>query len=253
MEKLIVNGETFELIPATSFGDYGGDGSVARANLNVLRDQFKSRMIVRGFDDFRHDGTLKSIYHLGEWVESPASEFDNVDLVILEGGWNSEAAYLREGCEEFADIMDTLSDYPLLDEEENFRVEMEWCDAAIPDAVRDVGRAMREHGEFFEEVWDALDQEQAETAIHEALRNGTGGEVHYEHSSAYIDADAVAKLIVTSWGELQEHRAVKLPDGTLIDLGEVEGDDPTVFDNLPLSSTSAYVAEFCERNHYRTA
>lgn len=246
MDKLTVNGQTY--VSVASVGDYGGDGSVGEANLRTLKAQYS--YVQQPYSAFRADGTPALVYSHGTWVESPASEYDEIDLIVLYGDHGSETAFLRE-CDETADTFAALADYPILDDDEHSIVEMEWRDAAVPDAVRDVGRAMRAHGELFEEVWDALDQSQAEQAIYHALSNGTGCEVSYEYSGAYIDADAVAKLIAASWGDLVERRAVKLPDGTLIDLGEVEADEPTVFDDLPVDSTAAYVAEFNKRNHFK--
>lgn len=259
MYKLIIGNEVFHAVPATQFGDYGGDGSVARANLNVLRDQFAERCVTGGFSSFESNGRLIEIFD-SYYRNVNASEFDGVDLIILEGGYSSEQAFLREGCEEFDDIMSALADYPCLDDSEVSRVKMEWTNDAVPDAVRDVGRAMRDFGEVYEEVWDALDQEQAESVIHDALSRGTGCEVTYEYSSAYIDPDAIAKLIVDSWQGWEEHRAVKLPDGTLVSIGQVEDDEEpdengrvsSMFVGLP-SNPADYIAEFSRRCHHKGA
>lgn len=251
MEKLIINGRTFVEVPATSYGDYGGDGSVGRANLNILRDQFKNRMVVNSYSVFDDEGRVSQRL-VGSpsgyvWEDVPSSEYDGVDLVILEGDYSSESAYLAEDCEEFNDIISALATYPVLDDDELAKVEFDWRYEAIRECVRDLSREMRQHGETIEEMYDALNQEQAEELIRQAMSAGNI-EPHYEYSSAYISADDVAPHAAKILSALPIKHGFMF-GGEFVSLPDEE--EPDLYETLPTSSTSEYVAAYCAANHLK--
>ena len=94
MENLKIGTRTFALLSNCTFGDYSGSSSVGLANIRYLRKEFADRMVTDSFDSWFSDGTPKTVYVDRAWIDRPESDFDGVSLIVLEGSYNSESAYL---------------------------------------------------------------------------------------------------------------------------------------------------------------
>ena len=261
METLKIGNRTFAALPACSFGDYGGDSSVGLANIRELRKQFADRMVTDSFDSWFSDGTPKTVYVNREWVDRDPAEFDGVSLIVLEGGYSSESAYLDIDCDEYQDIAASLEDYPALNDEAVSEMELEWEDAAIVECCSDVGRELSsdyltdddEDRATLEDVWHELNAEKQAEIVRQAMQDGNVY-ASVEYSSSYISADELAPYVrAILQKDMSIVRAVKLADGTLIEVDAIESETEYQSPEIPIgtASTVDYVRKFCELNHLK--
>ena len=261
MKNLKIGNRTFAALPACSFGDYGGDSSVGLANIRYLREQFADRMVEDSFSSWHSDGTPKTVYVNREWVDRPESDFDGVSLIVLEGSYNSESAYLDVDCAEYQDIAASLENYPALNDEAVSEVELEWENDAIVECCRDIGRELSDDyltsddNDFatLQDVWDDLDADKQLEIARQGMRDGNIY-ASVEYSSSYISASDVAPYVrAIMQKDMSIVRAVKLADGTLIEVDAIESEDqPDPYPSIPECSDSTdYVRKFCEINHLK--
>ena len=261
METLKIGNRTFAALPACSFGDYGGDGSVGLANIRELRKQFSDRMVVDSFDDWHSDGTPKRVFRNLIWTDRDPAEFDGVSLIVLEGWHSSESAYLDIDCDEYQDIAASLENYPALNDEAVSEVELEWEDDAIVECCHDVGRELSsdyltgddEDRATLEDVWQELDAEKQAEIVRQAMQDGNVY-ASVEYSSSYISADELAPYVrAILQKDMSIVRAVKLADGTLIEVDAIESETEYQSPIIPTgtASTADYVRKFCELNRLR--
>ena len=214
MDKLIIGTRTFERLDACDCGDYGGNGALGLANVEALSEQFSNRMMTEPYSRWDVDGTIKP----GR-VHQDESDYENVDLIILEGSFGSKSAYLATDCEEYSDIVAGLENYPVINEEIFSRVEMEWADEAIAGAVSDMHRELRKHGGNAEDIWHEMTQDQCEAMIRDAMEK-TNTYAESELSGSYIKLDRITPHIAEVLNALPIVEAVTLPDGASVALGE---------------------------------
>ena len=261
MENLKIGNRTFAALPACSFGDYGGDSSVGLANIRELRKQFADRMIVDSFDSWFSDGTPKTVYVNREWVDRDPAEFDGVSLIVLEGGYSSESAYLDIDCDEYQDIAASLENYPALNDEAVSEVELEWENDAIVECCHDVGRELSsdyltgddEDRATLEDVWQELDAEKQAEIVRQAMQDGNIY-ASVEYSSSFVSASDVAPYVrAILQKDASLVRAYKLPDGTMVEVDAIESETEYQSPVIPTgtASTADYVRKFCELNHLR--
>ena len=261
METLNIGNRTFAALPACSFGDYGGDGSVGLANIRELRKQFADRMAVDSFDSWFTDGKPKRVFRNLIWTDRDPAEFDGVSLIVLEGSHSSESAYLDIDCDEYQDIAASLENYPALNDEAVSEVKLEWEDAAIVECCRDIGRELSddyltsddEDCATLEDVWQELDAEKQAEIVRQAMQDGNIY-ASVEYSSSFVSASDVApyvRAILQKGASLV--RAYKLADGTLIEVDAIESETEYQSPVIPTgtASTVDYVRKFCELNHLR--
>ena len=260
MENLKIGNRTFAALPACSFGDYGGDSSVGLANIRYLREQFADRMVEDSFSSWHSDGTPKTVYVNREWVDRPESDFDGVSLIVLEGSYNSESAYLDVDCAEYQDIAASLEDDPALNDDAVSEVELDWEDAAIVECCRDIGRELSsdylteddEECATLEDVWDNLNEDKHLDIARQAMAKGNVyAQVEYSLSFIAVDdlAPHVRKILMA--GSIV--RAFKLADGTLIEIPAIESENqPDPYPVIPeCSDSTEYVRKFCELNYLK--
>ena len=261
METLKIGNRTFAALPACSFGDYGGDSSVGLANIRYLREQFADRMVVDSFNNWHNDGAPKTVYVDRAWIDRPESDFDGVSLIVLEGSYNSESAYLDIDCDEYQDIAASLENYPALNDEAVSEVELEWEDAAIVECCRDIGRELSDDyltsddNDFatLQDVWHKLNAEKQAEIVRQGMRDGNVY-ASVEYSSSYISADELAPYVrAILQKDASLVRAYKLTDGTLIEVDDIESETEYQSPIIPTgtASTADYVRKFCELNRLR--
>lgn len=223
MDKLIIGARIFERLDACDYGDYGRNDALGLANVEALSEQFSDRMMTDHYSEYSADGTPSQIYRISSqtWIDRPLSDYENVDLIILEGSYGNKSAYLATDCEEYSDIVAGLENYPVIDEDILLRIEMEWKDEAVETAVSDMHRELRKHGGRAEDIWQEMSQEQCETMIRDAMEK-TNTYAESELSGSYLDLDRIAPHIAEVLNALPIVEAVTLPDGASVALGERE-------------------------------
>lgn len=171
MDRITINGATYLGHDACAFGDYGGAGSVGRANIDALLEQFS--------DDFAEGAMGREWDNYGV-TGTPA-------LVVLYGMYSSEAAYLREDIA--AETLDALDDYPCIDDERVSEIEMQWETEAWESWVRrDLYGALPED---LQEKADGI----GDSDLFECYRRAMEATNTYpvpEYSDVYIDVDRIA-------------------------------------------------------------
>ena len=261
MENLKIGTRTFALLPNCTFGDYGGDSSVGLANIRELRKQFSDRMVTDSFNSWFPDGTPKTVYVNREWVDRDPAEFADVSLIVLTGGYSSEAAYLDVDCAEYQDIAAALDQYPALNDEAVSEVELEWENDAIVKCCRDIGLELSDDyltsddNDFatLQDVWHKLNAEKQAEIVRQGMRDGNIY-VSVEYSSSFVSASDVAPYVRAI---LQKNaslvRAYKLPDGTMVEVDTIESETEYQSPIIPTgtASTADYVRKFCELNRLR--
>lgn len=261
METLKIGNRTFDLLPNCTFGDYGGDGSVGLANIRELRKQFSDRMVTDSYESWFSDGTPKTVYVNREWVDRDPAEFDGVSLILLTEGYSSRSAYLDIDCPEYQDIAASLENYPALNDEAVSEVELDWEDAAIVECCRDIGRKLSsdylteddEDRATLEDVWQELDAEKQAEIVRQGMRDGNVY-ASVEYSSSYISADELAPYVrAILQKDASLVRAYKLPDGTMVEVDDIESETEYQSPIIPtgIASTADYVRKFCEINHLK--
>ena len=259
METLKIGNRTFAALPACSFGDYGGDGSVGlRTSVNCGNSSLIAWSLIRLIHGFRMARRNRTSTAHGLIARNRI--FDGVSLIVLEGSYNSESAYLDIDCDEYQDIAASLENYPALNDEAVSEVELEWEDDAIVECCRDIGRELSsdyltgddEDRATLEDVWQELDAEKQA----EIVRQGCGMATFRHQSNirpATFPHDDVAPYVRAI---LQKNaslvRAVQTARWHADRSGHhrIRGPDP--YPSIPeCSDSTEYVRKFCELNHLK--
>jgi hypothetical protein len=168
-----------------SFGDYGGGGSVARANINIIEAEHSEAMTdIDGYD--------------WSFDEVP----DGIEIVRQSFGCGGIIIWFLEGTDIEQEISAALEDYPVLDDDELCRVEMEWTEDAMPDALSDLRRLMYKdlEIEYLVEYLDTFPKKDGgKTAIdliYEAMEIANEYP-KMEYSSAYINVDNILNAFLS--------------------------------------------------------
>jgi hypothetical protein len=239
--------------------------------LNVLRDQFKDRMVTQSYSAFNGETGKPNQRLVGSpngyiWQDTPDSEFDGVDLIILEGDYSSESAYLATDCEEYDDIARALSDYPVLDDDELSQIEMEWCEEALQQIAQyDMARELSDEYltdavSTLGDVWDNLPEEKQLDLLRAAMDTGNIY-AESEYNGSFVCASDLAPHVISSLCKgAALVTAYKLADGTLVDLGAPEApyEEPDQYGRtdsmftamVNTQSAECYVAEWNSARHY---
>lgn len=183
-DAFTLRGVRYQSHDSLSFGDYGGAGSVGRANIDALREQFPASDTAEG--TFRH--VHNGVYEETDYYGRPTIK-GTPKLIMLFGAYASEAAYIREDCA--AETLAALDDYPLLDEERHSEIELEWEDAAWESYAR--ADLIASLSEATRDAWEAAGEPEdvALQAYRDAMEE-TNSYPETEHSSSYIPVDRIA-------------------------------------------------------------
>jgi hypothetical protein len=167
--------------PCCTFGDYGGAGSVGKANIAALLEQAASVQEI----------SFQDVYDIqNRWGFSHVSPDELPDIFHASGSYGSEAVYVR--ADKFADEIAALADYPSLDDDKVSEIEMEavsdafdnWLESdllrGVPDDIRDRLYDM-ENAERAELTWEA----------YRAAMERENVYPQYEYSGVYINIDRI--------------------------------------------------------------
>lgn len=163
-------GITYREIPCTSFGDYGGDGSVGLANIRALESDAESKRwdsMDLGFNDIRDlcEESPKGSEHLRRYADTwntirdIAELLDCIDrdqapeMLQIYGGYSSRAIWLRSDIAE--EYLTALEQYPCLNDEIVSEVELEWENEAWESWLKsDLLRGLSDDDEPIENLPD---------------------------------------------------------------------------------------------------
>lgn len=168
----------YESLDCLTSGDYAPGGSVAVANQRTI-------------DAAIADGEATSAGSFnGSTCVYGRKGLDDLsngeDVLILLWPYLTEEYLIRcdDGASEWARrTLARLYNYPLLDDEEHSRVEMEWQDESMPDAMHDLARGFSDEGR---DAWDALTEDEQHELFRKAEEE-TNTYWYHENNYAYID------------------------------------------------------------------
>lgn len=189
MEETTKYGHKYVSPNALVYGDYGGAGSVGVANVRAI---FEMEELV----DHVCQMTYRTWENLDKWNDDftePAyiDDFasDPPKVVHLVGGHGSNTLWLLE-CEETEDIIASLADYPLLDEDLHSQVELEWEEEAWEHWTRS-----ELYDGLPEELQEAIDDKKpTDGKLYEAYRLAMESTNTYpvsEQAGVYIDTKRI--------------------------------------------------------------
>jgi hypothetical protein len=217
--KLTFGGETWIGPDACSFGDYGGYGSIGRANIDELLEQAGDSIAsmsygrLHTFIEYTEKRRKPSFRGCFEDLLDTAKELrTRPDVIHVEGDFGSECILIREGWD--ADTIAALEDYPCLSDERVSQVEMQWEEEAWRDWLRgDLSRFIGKQGsERLGNYFDALDDGVAWELYREAMEAPNTYPVG-EYNGVHVDVDSVGPELLTSVAQrYREERAKVVRD-----------------------------------------
>lgn len=176
---------------ALAVGDYGGSGTVGEANQRALKEIAEDlghevlTLSYRAWERYREDRA---------WSDD--EEVGDHRIVELYGSHGSRTLWVRGDVPEFKEVLDALSDYPLIDEEIHSQVEVEWEESAWERWVR--ADLLATLDDDAQEAAEGLDDGILFQAYRDALEACNEYPTH-EHAGTYVDvariADTFAELL----------------------------------------------------------
>jgi hypothetical protein len=205
-DETTINGITYITDAALCAGDYSGCGSVGEANLRTIE-------ALADDDDIDQMHTTHSHFERMRkgWAWEGDDEID-APIVFLRGAYGSRSAWVRADHDELSQIVNALSDYALIDEEECSRVETEWEDEAWESWLR--SDLLRTLEDGVEDRLDALatfgaagEPQDLESLLWSAYRQAMDRENEYptpEGAGVHVAVDRIADTFGTIVGEYLE-------------------------------------------------
>jgi hypothetical protein len=166
-EKLLVEGVEYVSDSCFVYGDYGGAGSLGVANVRHLKENFDWMGIgMSQIEPEKLAGEFKYRlrYYGVDEVQAHLETGDPLpDVLLAEGQFGSVQAWLRADAEGADEIMAAMADYPVLDDQELSKVEMEWEQEAWDGWLRsDLMKTLRY--DYFDEADEDEDKSLEERA-----------------------------------------------------------------------------------------
>lgn len=210
-DKFTINGITYATDSALSFGDYGGAGSVGRANIDlILEDKTLSIDPIsygltsriqdlngRGKDSLRD--IHEHVYGADTYFGEEPGPWTAPDGFHAQGSYGSETIWLKLDEDGRNEILDALADYPCIDDEAVSAVEMEWENEAFDNwAESDLMDALPEETR---DKLDAMDDRARQDITFEAYRSAMDSENQYpepEHNGSYIPVDRISNAFAAN-------------------------------------------------------
>jgi hypothetical protein len=178
-----INGVVYIDHPYCCMGDYGGSGDVGEANRRSVLEMANEAGLDVGYY------YAQTLYRMEEWPRDEW-EYPTENVLDIYGSYGHKAVWFRKDWDEAEDILAALDDYPLLDEDLNSQVTMEWEDEAWESWVEsDL------YSTLDEDTQEALD-ERTDPDTWKCYREAMEECNEYpvmEHSGAYIDVKRIAE------------------------------------------------------------
>lgn len=161
-DKIVIDGRTFASAPSLVHGDYVGAGSVGEANVRWLTANRQTLTI-----EYRADPQYSVDTALEHCIT--AEDIESAGAIILRGDYGYHAGYILIGVPEGAieedeilaedgrNVLDSLADYIVIDEDFLYEVEDEWRQECLTeiwkyDAPRALAKLDAEAGEFVDNM-----------------------------------------------------------------------------------------------------
>lgn len=142
-ETITIEGVDYVSPAACSFGDYGGNGSVGLSNIRAIVKDAGESVFETSFDDIRY-ATEGSYFPFESEMELRAAiKAKRKPLVLhVTGGFSSETVYILRHSKLAHETLESLADYPSLDDDGSSSIEMEWQSEAWSNYIEsDLNRA----------------------------------------------------------------------------------------------------------------
>ena len=171
------DGRVFQRLESCNAGDYSGSGSVGRANILVLKDQYEYEYhshrdlfhYLRDYGEFPKTRCYKrDDQGYGYWEDENIILEPETVIVIATCAYDYEQAYMDTAHPDFESMYDRLNDYPVLDEhvwsiqenDEKFEAFTNWIEHDIMRELRSEFEWDEATGDYseafekFEKTWD---------------------------------------------------------------------------------------------------
>lgn len=196
MEKHNVYGVEYISGELLTFGDYGGAGSVGKANIQYVLEQAKDSLLDVSYKDI---DAPPSSYYVGEAQE--AFESGKRPLVLhATGGYGSETVYILAGSELAEEIEAALAGYPVLDDSLMCDIESQWEREAWESWVKSALERAMGYGRTKSDAWDsayeALEDKELYWVYTEAMETHNESPTP-EHSGVWVPVDKIAATYET--------------------------------------------------------
>tara|TARA_Y100000310_G_scaffold344999_1_gene461058 strand:- start:667 stop:1281 length:615 start_codon:yes stop_codon:yes gene_type:complete len=191
MEETTKYGHKYISPHALVYGDYGGAGSVGVANVRAIleMEEFQDSILRLGYRDWDNIDKWSDDFTEQHIVDEFKEDYGPPKVVHLTGAYGSNTLWLLE-CEETEDIIASLADYPLIDEDLHSQVELEWEEEAWEHWTRS-----ELYDGLPEELQEAIDDKiPSDGKLYEAYRLAMESTNTYpvsEQAGVYIDTKAI--------------------------------------------------------------
>lgn len=195
-ETMRIDGRVYVSHDCWTFGDYGGAGSIGKANIQYISEQCEGHVYECGANALQHvsEGCP---YGLGadELTEIRA---DRPWLIIASGSYGSEVAWVRKPIAARLSShgfrgktwLERMDSYPVFDDELSSLIEMEWETEAWESWLRsDLIRTLPDDGT--QEETDMLPNATV-WGCYRAAMDETNTEVVAELSGVHVDVERIA-------------------------------------------------------------
>lgn len=197
-----INGVTYATSPVLSCGDYGGAGSIGRANINcILSDKSLSvDPIGYGFtseiQDLNKRG-IDSVADIVAFTHQGASYFGDGDWCAPDafhavGSYGSETVWLKLDNDGENETLNALADYPAIDDGAVSEVEMQWESEAFDSWLE--SDLIRTLDDDTQDKLHDMDNAARTDITFQAYRDAMETENEYpvpEYNGVYVDVDLI--------------------------------------------------------------
>jgi len=183
------------------FGDYGGAGSVGLANIRVLIDANSDsvqQVSMHFIDRFQRKRPMLHYLTDSEQIALDDITKDHPAILSAYGDYGSRQVWVRKDIAEQPDygswyrsLLEALDNYPLLDEEESSRVEMEWEEEAWKDWLKHDLLKTIDDDDALSEYASLLNDSELFQCCRRAM-DATNEYAVAEYSNVYVDIDRIA-------------------------------------------------------------
>jgi hypothetical protein len=201
-QSITIRGLEYVSHDSLTFGDYGGASSVGLANIRVLIEQNSDSVesvSMTFIDRFQRKPAMLCYLLDSEQIALDDITKDAPAILDAYGDFGSRQVWVRKDVAEqeeygsrYRGLLEALDNYPLLDEEEDSRVEMEWEEEAWRDWLKsDLLRTIEDDEDYLDEYASIL----TDSDLFECYRHTMEETNTYpvaEYSNVYVDVDRIA-------------------------------------------------------------
>ena len=193
LERVVRDGRTWILVPNTLYGDYTGT-TVERSNSLVLLNKYKH-------EECNCNAWIENEYYVGNGIYEKPTFDPDTQLVEVVYSYSTSELYALESNEELKEIIASLEDYPVIDEDNLSMLEWEMREAYIEEEIVEyISRKYFEEAEAYCKKYDCTDTELKDDIREAALEYIDDNNMYFIFEQAYCaylrDTDEVIKAVV---------------------------------------------------------